>query len=208
MTVQLSARNSLSLPHAFFNGCNPVSQASFRAARPTLAAPARSPDMNAVLMVSHVSPAMSLIELNASAKSPANSVAPALQASHAPVSCQTMATTPARAAPTRNAGDVIAAHMASETTLTAIIDTLSRPNIPMSAWIAIAGASMAVFSTKNAVESAPTVSAMSLSATPAAIKAAPSPAIPAMTLTAMITTSLWAAIHSATWFRTPDILLI
>ena len=104
------------------------------AASPTLAAPARSPDMKAVLMAPHVSPAMSRIEVNAPVTSSASSLASALQAPHAPVSSQTTAITAANAAPIRKAtASVWAGTGASKAMLKSSFQPTTVPSVPRKA---------------------------------------------------------------------------
>ncbi|MPM43122.1 hypothetical protein SDC9_89795 [bioreactor metagenome] len=197
VTVHESARKFLSSNHAFFRGNSPVSQTTFRAASPTFAAPARSPEESAILMTSHVCPTTSPMALNAVPKSAARPRTPSAHISHAPVSFHTAATSTPSAAATMNAGLEIAAHVARATIFTPIRTIFKSVNTAISPLTAAIGASTTTFNMVNTVQRPPTASAIALTATPATINAAPNAATPAMTFTAIMMTSLCAAHHSA-----------
>ena len=163
---------------------------TFNAAKPTFAAPARSPDARAIFMTSQVFPKTSFILTKADLKSEAMPFAASAQMSHAPVNFQTTAIRAPSATPTKTAGLEIAVHIAIATTLTPIITALRAVKMAINPFTAAIGASTATFKILNAVLNVPTAKATALNASPRVIKAAPAASNPAIILTAVITTPL------------------
>ena len=187
-------------------GYVPLSQMSFSAASPTFAAPARSPEPIAVLMASQVSPKIRPMSLKAAVQSSQKPDMASAQMSHAPVSLHTAAATAASAAPTRKAGEVIAAQQARATVLVRAIAAVSRWYAPTSSFTAATGARTTNFITANTVLRVPTAKAIALNATPSATSAAPVATTIPMTLRSCTTSSLWDLAHSATPFSILEIL--